>query len=448
MLASASLAYVDAVEGPEGLYLAWNGSVALHNGGCQRDFSLPLASIGQFESDTQAGLLVAVSDLEQGVTDSLYLLGYTDLETLSLRDVDPEEITGLEPPDGVNMDMRLSRYSLGGGGSCLAAYAAIYFSSMTDLQFLTSTVVWEDDQLVLQDTLRWAPSPGKMMVDHYLPPVQTASGNPLAVWAESGGYWEFYMNHTACLHSFPSPRGALPNQPFYHYDTSEVFSKGTILALGSCAEEAVALWTTEWSLETRYSTFDCMSPETTSTAAFPWQWPDGTQCAMSSSPADSGLLLAWFQGGQIRCRHWNGEWNQYDHVVRDGTTISWGQNIAVCSSDDGYWVVWLPSGADYPEVEFVQRGDVTGIEGFEDHGFQSGLRVWPNPASSAITVAAPCGCGTVSLYDLSGRLVRTAGVGEAGIASMETGGLASGVYVVRSTGSGPQALKITIVIVN
>lgn len=30
MLVSASLAYVDAVEGPEGLYLAWNGSVALN----------------------------------------------------------------------------------------------------------------------------------------------------------------------------------------------------------------------------------------------------------------------------------------------------------------------------------------------------------------------------------------------------------------------------------
>ena len=61
------------------------------------------------------------------------------------------------------------------------------------------------------------------------------------------------------------------------------------------------------------------------------------------------------------------------------------------------------------------------------------------------SVSAPRGCGTVGLYDLSGRLVRTAGAGEEGVATMETGGLASGVYVVRWTGPGPQAFKVTVV---
>ena len=130
---------------------------------------------------------------------------------------------------------------------------------------------------------------------------------------------------------------------------------------------------------------------------------------MTCNPSDSGILLAWYHDGDIRIRHRENEWNDFDHIVASDQASVSTSNIAVCSLDDGYWVAWLPEGAEQPVLAYVERGTVTGIVSFEE-SFETSLILHPsqNPfrESVKLTVEGDPLLDRLVVFDITGRLIR------------------------------------------
>jgi len=191
--------------------------------------------------------------------------------------------------------------------------------------------------------------------------------------------------------------------------TENIASDICITALGSCATEAVGIWMDSSGTQF-YSIFtDDLIPE--ETFEFPFSQPEpATPSAMSRNTSDDGMLLAWYSSGEIRVRHWLGEWNDFDHIVASGQDFVEDGNIAVCSVEDGYWVAWFsPDVKSEPELVFVDRTTVTGIASGEE---TEQLRLVLSPSSNPfyeslrVTVEGSPLPESLQIFDLTGRLVR------------------------------------------
>ena len=83
LLPVVSLASVDIVEGPEGLYVAWTLSdysvVERWNSGIQVTFGPPEVSLGLLDLGGTDPVVFTASDEEQGMPDSVYLLDRSTL---------------------------------------------------------------------------------------------------------------------------------------------------------------------------------------------------------------------------------------------------------------------------------------------------------------------------------------------------------------------------------
>jgi hypothetical protein len=152
---------------------------------------------------------------------------------------------------------------------------------------------------------------------------------------------------------------------------------------------------------------------------------------MSCHPYYNGMLLAWVQGSELRCRHFDGEWNGYDHIVQTGLGSVADQDIAVCSDVDGYWIAWLESGAAEPELVYVPRDSVTGIAGGGISPAQLELDLYPNPFAEVLHVQPSgfTGACRISVYDTAGRAVESAGIVN-GSWEWDAGSLPAGLYSV------------------
>jgi hypothetical protein len=261
------------------------------------------------------------------------------------------------------------------------------------------------------------------------------------------GGWPSATLFSSFVHNPPADSTNLLTDGFYGaFDTLPQYPP-TLMALGSCSDKALLLWEDAYG-EVFYSDFNCISPEPVTTVTYPWSQPDeNNSCAMSANPDDAGMLLAWYQGGEIRCRHYLGDWNDFDHIVATGISNVGENNIDVCSVDDGYWIAWFANGAPEPELAFVPRDVVTGIEDDTQPGppvIQ--IDVSPNPCDGSMTIhlqGVP-GAGEVELqiYDGSGRLIRILNADHP-ISSMEwdcrdSGGneCSQGMYFVRAFAGG------------
>lgn len=222
------------------------------------------------------------------------------------------------------------------------------------------------------------------------------------------------------------------------YTVGVPFDLGLVGA-GSNSSEAVVLWE-DTSGVMQYSVFtDSIAPD--ATYEFPFAVPAfSNTVAMSGNPEDSGLLLVWYDNPlhQIKVRHFQNEWNDFDHVIADCPSgISMG-NIAVCSVSDGYYVAWLPDGATQPELVFVDRATVTGIHGRQESSLISPvISVSSNPFTKcvSITVNNADSVEELLVFDLSGRTVRSLQSTDGGLFSWDgcnTLGstVPSGVYIV------------------
>ncbi len=96
-------------------------------------------------------------------------------------------------------------------------------------------------------------------------------------------------------------------------------------------------------------------------------------------------------------------------MVASGQASVSVSNIAVCSVDDGYWVAWLPEGAELPVLAYVDRGTVTGIVSTEEP-VQTSLILHPsqNPFRESVnlTVEGNPLPERLDVFDITGRLIR------------------------------------------
>ena len=340
--------------------------------------------------------------------DTVYLLDPENLEVINQRSISVMDL-GFSFDKGLG-ELHLPRYCDGSDSLAVVATIGDCTTDAACVLLVSASLTYPDiGSMLLSDTLMveigfgWQPPEVQGPVN--LPGLKALSmscisrNNPVS-------YDGFIQSH---LHQ----EGSIPGEMYtFHvwYDTSPV----SLSAFGSCASEAVGIWSNStwnlsWEWVQYYSVFvDSIAPA--STDVFPFSHPTTTQStAMTCNPSDSGILLAWYHDGDIRIRHWENEWNDFDHIVVSGqASVSVG-NIAVCSVDGGYWVTWLPQSADQPVLAYVDRGTVTGIVSFEEP-FETSLILHPsvNPFRESVnlTVEGDPLPERLDVFDITGRLIR------------------------------------------
>mgnify|MGYP001035203546 CR=1 FL=1 len=245
-------------------------------------------------------------------------------------------------------------------------------------------------------------------------PVMKGSGWPLfcAIERQPGGPWPSGAACWSFVHNPPVDSTYLLHDVFYSADSEKPDWPPTLMAMGSSSDDAIVLWE-DADGQVMYSSFDGMSPVPVYTASFPGSNPrEENCCAMSSNPEDAGMLLAWYDDGDIICRHYEGVWNDYAHIVASGIDNVGSGNIAVSSVDEGYWVAWMDDSDTYPELVFVDRDMVTSIYGGGSPAVAGAwLLVFPNPCRNILSIVPTglpeTGSCRVLIHDCSGRLVQS-----------------------------------------
>ncbi len=207
-----------------------------------------------------------------------------------------------------------------------------------------------------------------------------------------------------------------------------------VMGLGCSSDTDMILLYADNTGEVNWSTFTAFSPVPESTEILPWDFPElDDPVAFTSTFELPGMLMVWYRDGEIRCRHWDGEWNNFDYFVAYSSYPPDLEEIAVCADTDGYWVAWLPGTASEPEVVFVNSDNVTGMDDRENTSIESGVFISPvaNPACGYLSVEiSGTASGVITVFDLSGRTVLESVIPGEGISSL--GELpASGIYFIR-----------------
>ncbi len=373
-----------------------------------------MASVGLFDDGGDSYHVLFVTSEENTLYDSLYTL---HSDSLTVQDfVEIERYFGAEVAQYGLLkypDERWDGFLTGFYYTCFSSGVAVYW-------FSTEFDVDADGSISLGTTLfEEDPYPLQMMDDPFfnrlVGPVVNQDGWPVfATDMKYPGYSPFqipgYTHLTSFTHNPPSDSLNLLSDIF-HSAVDTLPYDPCVMAFGSCSAKGLLMWADEWG-DVMYSGFDCEDPVPLSTQIYQWSEPSiSSPCAMSGNPEDEGLLLVWRHAGEIRCRHFEGEWNGFDHIVQTGVSTVAEGNIAVCSVEDGYWVAWLASGATEPELVFVSRDVVTGIESEEgSHADDLSFVLSPNPCSGSLTISlfgiSGEAVSDILIYSTDGRLIR------------------------------------------
>ncbi|RKZ09480.1 hypothetical protein DRQ25_06200 [Candidatus Fermentibacteria bacterium] len=368
------------------------------------------ASIGLVSPAQGDRLIIACSSYWlYMLPDTVYLLDPESLEVINQRSL---SVMDLGFGEGKNTgELHLPRYC---DGSDSFAVVASIGDCTTDsgVSLASASLSYPDvgsmllcDTLVVDIGYGWTPP-------DLLGPVVLPGMKPLSISCHhtwNPMYFEAYiLSH---LHQ---------ETPTATDDSGEMYTHGiwgysgektidiSISALGSSSSEAVGIWSDSAGVQF-YSVFiDSIAPSYTYVFPFPYPTPS-EPAAMTRNPSDNGLLLAWYHDGEIRIRHWENEWNDFDHIVASGQPSVSAGNIAVCSVDDGYWITWLPGGVGQPILAYVDRGTVTGIVPFEEPSVASLIlhpSVNPFRESVTLTVEGDPLPESLDVFDITGRLVR------------------------------------------
>ncbi len=374
-----------------------------------------MASVGLFDDGGDSYHVLFVTTEENTLYDSLYTLHSDSLTVQDFVEIDRYVVAEVAQYGLLKYpDERWDGFLTGFYYTCFSSGVSAYW-------FSTEFDVAADGSISLGTTLfEEDPYPFQMMDDPFfnrlVGPVVCMDGWPVfATDMKYPGYSPFqipgYTHLTSFTHNPPSDSLNLLSDVF-HSAVDTLPYDPCVMALGSCSAQGLLMWADEWG-DVMYSGFDCEDPVPLSTQTYPWNQPSrSSPCAMSGNPEDEGLLIAWRYAGEIRCRHYQGEWNGFDHIVQTGVSIVAEGNIAVCSVEDGYWVAWLAGGASEPEVVFIPRDVVTGIENQEGfHTDDLSLVLSPNPCSGNLSISLIGIPGDavsgILIYSTDGRLIRT-----------------------------------------
>lgn len=354
-------------------------------------------------------LVVAVSSDDGEQNDSIMVFDAMNCIMLDSRPVVCDSILSEVPPAPYSIhDIHVSRYSHGMRmlmGCSMGAY-----TSTNSTCFITNTHLIDESGSIGFNEHRcrmWDQ-------DYYWPPRMSGPVGLLGSSVSMQGYgyppWPYEYRLVSLAWDLPvngcSRIDSLFNCTFYSVSTEET-PEPLVLALGSCGNQAVALWQEEGddgNINTSLFIGD-VSPAVTE--EFPFPAPLGEPAAMSRHPYFWGMLLVWTSGDSLMCRHYDGEWNDFDRVVQTGIGTVGNEDLAVCAVEDGYWLAWLETGELFPEVLFVPEDSVTGIGPQTGIRERVGLELYPNPFTASVRIKplGITGSCAITVYDASGRTV-------------------------------------------
>ncbi len=208
------------------------------------------------------------------------------------------------------------------------------------------------------------------------------------------------------------------------------------IASGSCTSNALFLWS-DSTEAFYYSLHDCETG-IVSTMPFTGEPPTiyGAAC-ISADPADPGMLMVWQNGtNSILGRHYENGWSDYTYTLLENVTGIYHGSLAVCSTEDGYWVAYFTVTDPDPVVFFVDRDDVTSIEEHSEGVDPISVTAFPNPFREALSVQLNGNGAEESfhamLFDHSGRVAREE-TSTGSTILFNTGNLPVGCYLLQVT---------------
>ncbi len=369
-------------------------------------------------TDAGAGkhvLFLPYIDEELGVPVQIFTYSYENLSPESYCPVPSMQMHdrfGFLKSSDERWDALLAYSNIAFTSSAAVIWAEQTYFEISSIGDLTGTnsAYWEK--------YYWLDSTARLRSEYYgtmVGPVVCQGGFPLIAtsFGCSGTTQNWLMNHSLLFD--PDSSELLSHTIGEFWDPLE----SGVLGLGSSSEtEAILLFADSlgsmcWSL---YTT---LLPGPESTSLLPWGFPDQDDpVAFSAATGLPGTLMVWYRDGQIRCRHWNGQWNSYDYPVASAPQPPMTGEIDVCADTDGYWIAWLPVTESEPLVAFVDFGAVTGLP---DHATGSldpfvVLRPLANPVRGPLAVEVlGTGIGQISVIDLSGRTVLQVGIDGEGV---------------------------------
>ena len=129
----------------------------------------------------------------------------------------------------------------------------------------------------------------------------------------------------------------------------------------------------------------------------------------------------------------------------DPVTITSQDPAAGSLIPDGTYTVTLTAEDEYGNVSTCEfELTVESVLGLDDNALDSAIALYPNPASSVVTLANTSGTllDKAAIYDTNGRLVRTIGLGDMQQEkAIDVSALASGVYMVQITSGNASTVK-------
>ena len=207
-----------------------------------------------------------------------------------------------------------------------------------------------------------------------------------------------------------------------------------VMVLGSSSDTGAILLFADSLGEESWSYYTTFQPGPENTSLLPWSFPDHDDpVAMSPAAGLPGTLMVWYREGQIRCRHWNGQWNNYDYFVASSPQPPLIGDISVCADTDGYWIAWLPATEPEPLVAFIDFGSVTDLSEHSLGTLDPEVTLKPigNPVSGTLSLEVlGIESGQIAVLDLSGRIVLRAEASGEGL--YQLGELpVPGIYLIR-----------------
>lgn len=470
--AAASFSSVDIAGEWGELYIAWSESPGItylkdvNSSQPAVEFGQPNPSLGYVIFGLDPLLVLATSSEAPGVPDSLFLIFPCSLNVYSSRSVTSTDFTSLLAPELSETSIQVARHQNEQNAFYLSSDPSVPVSGESENNIISARMACDSPAgIYAKDTLGVCFDAWFTGISGYTRPVCCGTGPAAQFWTISGSYGFSITNHYAGLHELdgtPVPDDYDPMRYEYFYNPGMgSYLPGHIQSVGSCFSEALVFWTTVNDEELLYSVFPAGSSAASISDPAPYSIPQLSPLAMTCNPDDSGLLLVWQQSGEIRCAHWEGEWNQYWHVVETGVADLMNGNLAVCSVEDGYWIAWITYSAEssenlehlnpraIPDVRFVSRSTVTSIDGPSEGLLINGITVSPNPVfpGNVLSIHAEQaeGIGQVELRDLNGRIQAASNFDSFGNATIGTDNLQPGTYFVRvSVGNTDLSKKVIV----
>ncbi|MCK5115371.1 MAG: T9SS type A sorting domain-containing protein [Candidatus Aegiribacteria sp.] len=450
LLVLDAFAYVDVVGCSSGNFVVWDNGVGavrlaeIEGSQDTLEFGLNNPSLGYTVIDGEPRLVLTTYSYNQLVADSLFLIDPLPLFVVGSRSVASSDLCWLSMPSIVEGSIKTARHQNEEDAFYISADAYLPISGAGEGNVISARFQCDTSgELYITDTLGVSIDSYSGGINSYSSPVSCSSSNPSQLWSYINSYMFPSYAVYAGVHQIDGDPVPGDFEPMLHDCFYSTDYGGEVRAVGSCATEVLGFWTTNGNTELWYSVIQPGAVEPDSSEPAPYGIPVQSAIAMSANPDDDGLLLVWQQGNELRCAHWDGEWNSFNHVVETGLPGLCNGNLAVCSVDSGYIVVW--DSYPVPETRFIARDMVTSIVGSQGDPLQDDIQVSPNPVLSGqtamISLGSASNVGSIEVYDLNGRLIRELEPDESGNASFDTSGIPQGTYFVRSMTAGDASTR-------